>query len=60
LKEEEVWMVEYRSLEEARASIARWIQEHNLDRPHRGIGNRTPREAFLSFAADLRKQALTA
>ena len=27
---------EYRSLEEARASIARWIEEYNHDRPHRG------------------------
>ena len=28
LKEEEVWTAEYRSLEEARASIARWIEEY--------------------------------
>ena len=49
LKEEEVWTAEYRSLEEARASIARWIEEYNHDRPHRGIENRTPREAFLGF-----------
>jgi putative transposase len=27
LKEEEVWTAEYRTLEEARASIARWIEE---------------------------------
>ena len=58
-KEEEVWTSEYRSLEEARASIARWIQEYNHDRPHRGVGNRTPREAFLSFAAVLKNEALT-
>jgi transposase InsO family protein len=50
LKEEEVWTAEYRSLEEARTSIARWIEEYNHDRPPRGVGNRTPREAFLSFA----------
>ena len=59
LKEEEVWTSEYRSLEEARASIARWIQEYNHDRPRRGVGNRTPREAFLSFAAVLKNEALT-
>ena len=59
LKEEEVWTAEYRSLEEARASIARWIGEYNHDRPHRGVGNRTPHEAFLSFAVDLKKEALT-
>jgi len=59
LKEEEVWTAEYRSLEEARASIARWIQEYNHDRPHRGVGNRTPHEAYLAFAGVLKKQALT-
>ena len=37
LKEEEVWTAEYQSLEEARTSIARWIEEYNHDRPHRGV-----------------------
>ena len=59
LKEEEVWTAEYRSLEEGRTSIARWIEEYNHDRPHRGVQNRTPHEAFLSFAVDLKNQALT-
>ena len=59
LKEEEVWTAEYRSLEEARTSIARWIEEYNHDRPHRGLQNRTPHEAFLAFAVDLKNQALT-
>jgi putative transposase len=59
LKEEEVWTAEYRSLEEARSSIARWIDEYNQDRPHRGVANRTPHEAFLSFAVDLKNEALT-
>ena len=59
LKEEEVWTAEYRSLDEARASIARWIEEYNHDRPHRGVRNRTPREVFLSFAVDLKNEALT-
>jgi len=58
LKEEEVWTAEYRSLEEARASIARWIEEYNHDRP-RGVGNRTPHEAFLALAGVLKNEALT-
>jgi putative transposase len=58
-KEEEVWTAEYRSLEEARASIARWIKEYNHDRPHRGVGNNTPHEAFLAFANVLKNEALT-
>jgi transposase InsO family protein len=59
LKEEEVWTTEYRSLEEARASIARWIEEYNHDRPHRGVRNRTPHDAFLAFKAVLNSEALT-
>jgi putative transposase len=59
LKEEEVWIAEYRTLNEARASIARWIEEYNHDRPHRGVGNRTPHEAFSTFAAVLKNEALT-
>lgn len=58
LKEEEVWTAEYRSLEEARGNIARWIEEYNHDRPHRGVQNRTPHEAFLAFAVDLKTEAL--
>jgi transposase InsO family protein len=46
-------------MDEARASIHHWIEEYNQDRPHLGIGNRTPREAFLSFAAVLKNEALT-
>jgi hypothetical protein len=59
VKEEKVWTAEYRSLEEARASIARWIGECNHDRPHRRVQNRTPHEAFLAFAAVLQNEALT-
>jgi putative transposase len=59
LKEEEVWTAEYRSLEEARNGIARWIEEYNHDRPHRGVHNQTPHEAFLAFATVLTNEALT-
>jgi transposase InsO family protein len=54
-----IWTAEYRSLEEARASIARWIEEYNHDRPHHGVQNRTPHEAFLAFAAVLNSETLT-
>ncbi len=37
-----------------------WIWEYNHDRPHHGVGNRTPREALQSFGSDLNQQALTA
>jgi putative transposase len=59
LKEEEVWTAEYRNVQEARESIGRWIQEYNHDRPHHGVRNRTPHEAFLAFAVVLKNEALT-
>ena len=51
LKEEEIWISEYQSLEEARPSIERYLWEYNHDRPHRSSGDRTPREAFVALAA---------
>ena len=59
LKEEEVWTAEYRNLEEARGNIGRWIEEYNHDRPHRGVQNRTPHEAFAAFRFVLNSEALT-
>lgn len=59
LKEEEVWVSEYQNLAEARTSIARYIWEYNHDRPHRALGERTPREAFVGFASDLKTEALS-
>ena len=59
LKEEEVWPAEYRSVEEACASIARRIEGYNHDRPHRGVEVRTPREASLAFEAVLNSETLT-
>jgi hypothetical protein len=43
----------------ASIAIARYIREYNHDRPHRGVGNRTPREAFLAFAVLTKNEALT-
>jgi putative transposase len=60
LKEEEVWTAEYRSVQEARESIGRWIQEYNHERPHHGVRNCTPHEAFLAFARVLKNETLTA
>ena len=59
LKEEEVWVSEYRSLEEARASIEGYLWEYNHDRPHQSLGDRTPREAFARFESDLKTEALS-
>ena len=45
LKEEEVWLNEYQSFDQAERSIARWIEEYNHDRPHRGLHGQTPHDA---------------
>ena len=59
LKEEEVGLADYRNLDEARDGIGRYLWEYNHDRPHRGLRDRTPREAYLSFESDLNNQALS-
>jgi putative transposase len=46
LKEEEVWLNEYRSLEEAKASFDRYICFYNYDRVHSALGYVTPMEAY--------------
>jgi putative transposase len=51
LKEEEVWVHEYRSMDEARTSIGNWIAEYNHERPHQSLENRTPHQAFLAWQA---------
>jgi transposase InsO family protein len=44
---------------EARENISRYLDEYNQDRPHRGFGNRTPKEALGSFAVLAKNEALT-
>ena len=58
LKEEEVWTSEYRSLTEARENISRYLKEDDHDRPHCGVENRTPHEAFLAFAVLTKNEPL--
>ena len=53
LKEEEVWLNEYQNFEQAQQSIARWIEEYNHDRPHRGLHGQTPHDARARFAHTL-------
>jgi hypothetical protein len=53
LKEEEVWLNEYPYFDQAALSIARWIEEYNHDRPHRGLHGQTPHDARVRFALTL-------
>lgn len=58
LKEKEVWRAEYRKLEEAMEAIGQYLEESDHDRPHRGLRDRTPREAFLAFQGVRKIEAL--
>ncbi|MFZ0276993.1 MAG: integrase core domain-containing protein, partial [Candidatus Sulfotelmatobacter sp.] len=51
--EEEVWLNEYQTFDQAQQSIARWIEEYNHDRPHRGLHGQTPHDARARFALTL-------
>ena len=53
LKEEEVWLNEYQTFDQAKQSIATWIEEYNHDRPHRGLHGRTPHDARARFVQTL-------
>ena len=53
LKEEEVWLDEYQNFGQAELSIARWIEEYNHDRPHRGLHGQTPHATRARFALTL-------
>jgi hypothetical protein len=57
-KQQLVCTSEYRSLNEAGENIGRYLEEYHHDRPPRGVDNRTPDEAFLSFAVLTKNWAL--
>jgi hypothetical protein len=49
LKEEEEWLNEYQNFDQAKLSIARWIEVNNHDRPHRGA--ESPHQSRAQFLA---------
>jgi putative transposase len=53
LKEEEVWLNEYQNFDQAKLSIASWIEEYNHDRPHRGLHGQTPHHVRARFVLTL-------
>ena len=46
LKQEEVYLQDYRTLQEARAGIARYIQQYNHTRPHQSLQGQTPARVY--------------
>lgn len=47
LKYEEVYLHDYQSLDEARASLAKYFQIYNHDRLHSSLGYKTPAEVYF-------------
>jgi len=46
LKQEEVYLQDYRTLQEARTGIARYIQQYNYTRPHQSLQGQTPAQVY--------------
>ncbi|MCL6633219.1 MAG: integrase core domain-containing protein [Alicyclobacillus herbarius] len=44
MKEEEVWLQEYRSFAEAKTALDSYIHFYNTERPHSALGYRSPLE----------------
>jgi len=55
LKEREVWLNEYETLDDARRGIGGYVERYH-HRPHSGLGYRTPLEVRQTWE-DLQKQA---
>lgn len=46
LKQEEVYLQDYRSLSDTRNAIARYIQQYNQSRPHQSLQEKTPERIY--------------
>lgn len=47
-KEECAWLHNFQNIQEARATLSRFIHHYNHERPHQALNYRTPREVFLT------------
>ena len=46
LKQEEIYINEYRSPKELRRAIAEYIRKYNTIRPHQALDNKTPDDVY--------------
>ncbi len=51
IKEECVWLQRFKSIGDARAAIAKWIDWYNAERPHQALGYKTPDQHHAALAA---------
>ena len=47
-KEECAWLHSFQNIQEARATVAQYIDHYNTQRPHQALAYRTPQQAFLN------------
>lgn len=57
LKYECIYLHAFETGSELRAGLSRWIDYYNADRPHSGLGGRTPDEAYGPATNDIRLAA---
>ena len=54
VKYEEVYLRDYRTVKEAKNSLARYFAFYNNERPHQALGYRTPKDVYFSRAPQYR------
>ena len=57
ISNEEVYLHEYRTVAEARAHLAAYFRFYNEERPHQGLGYRTPIEVYSGRSASTAAEA---
>ena len=56
IKYEEIYLNDYKSMNELRYSIKNYIEKYNTKRLHSTIGNRTPNEVYFKYINNLEFQ----
>jgi len=46
LKEQCIWLHNFKALEEAQAIIGQWVRWYNTRRPHQALTIKTPEQAY--------------
>jgi putative transposase len=55
LKYEEIYLKEYSTVKELRKELRKYFEFYNFERPHQGLGSKTPAEVY--FGEQISRQA---